>query len=83
MSKDLAMLYAEKDLMTRVDMAYAQFKQLEAEYEMSLVKHFNPKDKEMYKQNPKWQVLNEVAKKAYEQMREIESEMRVNGRDTN
>ena len=77
MSKELAEQYSERELMTRVDMPYLQFKMLEAEYEMTFIKHHVPALKEEYKKDKRWRDNNTLLKEVMRDKEEIESSIRV------
>ena len=67
MSKDLFERYAEEELMSRVDMPYSLFKQLQKEHEeIVFLKHHAPAMKELYRSSKEWKdnvkILSEVMK---------------------
>lgn len=78
MSKALFEEYRDREVMTRVDMPYVQFKMLEAEYEMTFIKHHVPALKDVYKQDKRYRENSQILSEVMREREEIESEIRTN-----
>ena len=64
-------------LFARVDIDFDSYKQLKEEYEMTLLKVYDKRDRELYKQNEDWIRLSEKIMYNMEHRNELEAELRT------
>ena len=64
-------------LFARVDIDYNTYKQLKEEHEMTLLKVYDKRDRELYKDDAAWEHLNEKVKHYVIEKEERESELRT------
>lgn len=84
MSKEVFEALKEGELRARIDIPYMRYKELQEtwEYQEEIIYKgsYNPNHNEFYKKNEEWNALNRIRKTVSEELKELESKLRVDGK---
>lgn len=86
MSKEIFEALKEDELRARLDIPYHIYKDLKDQWEYAEEVEYrgayHPQHNKLYSQNKEWETLNRIRKYITEEMKEIESKIRVDGEVT-
>ena len=84
MSKEVFEALREDELRARLDIPYMRYKELQEqwEYQEEIIYRgsYHPKHRELFKHNDEWCALDRIRKAVSEEMKELESKLRVDGK---